>query len=268
MESIRETRRVLALKPAAPYIGGKRNLAGRLVKRIESIPHQTYAEPFVGMGGIFFRRETVAKAEVINDFSGDVANFFRILQRHYPQFMEILKFQITSRAAFDRLVKTDPETLTDLERAARFIYLQRLAFGGKVAGRNFGVALDRPARFNIATLAPQLDDLHERLAGVVIERLDFETFLQRYDRATTLFYLDPPYFGTERFYGADLFKRADFERLAEALARLKGRFLLSINDAPETRAIFKAFKQDRVKTTYSARRHGTAKPVGELIVSN
>lgn len=268
MESIRDHRRIRALTPAAPYVGGKRNLAGRLVKLIEAVPHSTYAEPFVGMGGVFFRRERIPPSEVINDFSGDVATFFRVLQRHYPQFMETLKFQITSRAAFERLSKTDPDSLTDLERAARFLYLQRLSFGGKVVGQNFGVALDRGARFNINTLAPHLDELHERLSGVVIERLDFATFIARYDRPTTLFYLDPPYHGTEHYYGPGLFARPDFERLAAALAGIKGRFILSINDTEETRAIFAAFTQRRVKTTYTAGSGSNAKPAAELIVSN
>jgi len=61
------------------------------------VPHETYAEPFVGMGGVFFRRRWAPRREVIN---GDVATLFRILLRHYPQFMETLKFQITSRAEF------------------------------------------------------------------------------------------------------------------------------------------------------------------------
>jgi DNA adenine methylase len=53
--------------------------------------------------------------------------------------METLKFQITSRREFERLAACNPDTPTDLERAGRFLYLQRLSFGGKVAGRNFGI---------------------------------------------------------------------------------------------------------------------------------
>src|SRR3954470_11964895 len=128
------------IRPVASYIGGKRTLATRLAERIAAVPHRTYAEPFVGMGGVFFRRRCRPSAEVINDRKGEVANLFRILQRHYPQFMDTLKFQITSRREFERLKVCDPATLTDLERAARFIYLQKLAFGGKVSGQNFGVS--------------------------------------------------------------------------------------------------------------------------------
>jgi DNA adenine methylase len=64
----------------------------------------------------------------------------------------MLRWQVTSRAGFERLRAQNPATLTDLERAARFLYLQKLTFGGKVAQRTFGVATDGPARFDVARL--------------------------------------------------------------------------------------------------------------------
>jgi DNA adenine methylase len=252
--------------PVAAWVGGKRNLSGRIIELIDTLPHTTYAEPFVGMGGIFLRRRRVPKSEVINDASQDVSNFFRILQRHYPQFMDTLKFQITSRARFLQLVKTDPSTLTDLERAARFLYLQRLSYGGKVVGQHFGVDASRSARFNLNLLGPRLEELHERLSGVVIECLDFETFIERYDRPGTLFYLDPPYYGTEGYYGKELFSREDFERLKEVLTRLQGRFVLSINDHPEIRRLFKGFQIEAVETSYTLQGQGQSKKAGELII--
>lgn len=218
------------------------------------------------MGGIFLRRSARPKAEVINDAGRDVANLFRILQRHYPQFLDVLKFQLTTRTEFNRLVDTNPETLTDLERAARFLYLQRTAFGGKVSGRNFGVALDRPARFNLTTLEPMLEDLHSRLSGVVIECLDFGEFIRRYDTPGTLFYLDPPYWGSEGDYGKALFARQDFQRLAEILTGIKGRFLMSINDVPEIREIFSWARLEEVATTYTIAGKGQAKPAAELLI--
>ena len=123
---------VQPIEPAASYVGGKKILSSRICKIIETVPHKLYAEPFVGMGGVFFRRRLAPKLEVINDRSGDISNFFRILQRHYPQLMDTLKFQVTSRREFERLKAANPETLTDLERAARFIYMEKIAFGGIV----------------------------------------------------------------------------------------------------------------------------------------
>lgn len=264
MESTREVR---PLPTLAPYIGGKRNLAQRLVERIEAIRHDTYAEPFVGMGGVFFKRAKAPKAEFINDWNRDVATLFRILQRHYVAFVEMMRFQLTTRAEFERLVATEPATLTDLERAARFLYLQRTCFGGKVAGRNFGVSLERPARFDVTKLGPILEAVHERLAGVTIECLPWAEFIDRYDRRGTLFYIDPPYWGSEGDYGRGLFQRADFEALAARLRTLQGRFILSLNDQPEVRRIFRGFAIEAVETTYTIAGKGRTQAAGELIIT-
>lgn len=260
------TRAVRPVSPPAAYIGGKRQLAHVLVDLIEEIPHETYAEPFVGMGGVFFRRRRAPRAEVVNDRSGDVATLFRILQRHYVPFMDMLRYQFTSRAEFDRLLRTDPTTLTDLERAARFLYLQRLAFGGKVAGRSFGVSAGMPGRFDVGKLAPMLEEINERLSGVIIENLGFDEFIARYDGRSVLFYLDPPYWGSEGDYGAGAFARSDFARLAEILERLAGRFVLSINYTPDVRRIFAAFDQAPVSLTYTIG-SGAPKEVGELVIT-
>jgi DNA adenine methylase len=259
-------RPVTPIRPAAAYIGGKRRLGEQLARRIEAVPHETYAEPFVGMGGVFFRRRWAARSEVINDVSRDVATLFRILQRHYPQFMETLKFQIASRREFERLASSNPDTLTDLERAGRFLYMQRLAFGGKVAGRNFGVDRNGPSRFDVTKLGPLLDEIHDRLAGVVIECLSWSDFIERYDGPATLFYLDPPYWGSETDYGAGVFMRADFIRLAARLSRIDGRFILSVNDVPEMREVFARFGIERVSTRYTVA-GGKWSDVAEIVVT-
>jgi DNA adenine methylase len=237
--------------PAAQWIGGKRHLAPRICALIESTPHRVYAEPFVGMGGVFLRRAMAAQVEAINDRDGEVANLFRVLQRHFSPLMELLQWQVASRAEFQRLAAQDPTLLTDLERAARFLYLQRLAYGGKVRGRSFGIDTLRSSDFNVGKLRDVLQAIHERLAGVTIDCLDWSEFLERWDRDETLFYLDPPYYGVETYYAAK-FPRADHERLAGALAGLKGQFILSMNDLPQTRAIYGAFPFETVRMAYTA----------------
>lgn len=260
-------RRVRPVHPAAAYIGGKKQLARRLAAMIAAVPHETYAEPFIGMGGVFLRRERAPKCEVINDISGDVATFYRILQRHYEPFMDMLRWRVTGRAEFERLMATDPSTLTDLERAARFLYLQRTAYGGKVAGRNFGVSPGSPGRFDVGRLAPILDELHDRLAGVIVERLPYGDLIARYDAPGTLFYLDPPYWGSETDYGAGVFGREDFARLAAQLAGIAGRFILSVNDVPGTREAFAAFDIEAVDLTYTIA-GGDGTSAREIIVTS
>lgn len=251
-------------KPVVPYIGGKRILSRRLVEIIAAEPHGLYAEPFVGMGGVFFRRRSRPEVEVINDISTDIVNVFRILQRHYQQLLDVLKWQICSRAEFERLVAADPDLLTDLERAARWIYLQRAGFGGKVVGQAFGVDKFTGARFNLTKVVPMLEDVHERLVGVCIERLPYADLIRRYDRPDALFYIDPPYFGCENSYGAGVFSKSDYEALRAILSGIQGRFIMSINDVPEMREIFSEFDVEEARLSYQISRRPT--PAKELIL--
>ncbi|WP_233140467.1 DNA adenine methylase [Acetobacter sp. DsW_063] len=255
------------LSTPAPYVGGKRNLASLIIDIIGKIPHQTYVEPFVGMAGVFLRRPTPARCEVINDLNGEVANLFRVLQRHFVALTDMLRWQVTSREHFERLRDTAPESLTDLERAVRLLYVQRIAYGGKVRGQTFNYA-QRTARFDVTKLLPALDDIHHRLASVTIECLPYGRLIERYDGPGVLFYLDPPYWGSEDYYAA-AFDRAEFGRLADQLASLRGTFVLSINDRPETREVFAAFNLMEVEAAYGLdSRYAERAPRGELLVSN
>lgn len=256
---------VQPVRPIAPYIGGKRALAGRLVKMIEEVPHELYAEPFVGMGGVFFRRRHRPRKEVINDINGEVVNVFRHLQRHYQQLLDTMKFQLCSRKEFERLVATDPKTLTELERASRFIYLQRTAFGGKVRGQSYGISFEAGSRFDMTKLVPILEETYERLCGVDIECLGYAQLIGRYDRPGALFYLDPPYHGNEQDYGSGVFSEADFELLRDALEAVEGHFIMSINDTPFIRETFAGFTIEEVSLNY--RVSGKVTPARELFIS-
>lgn len=254
-------------RPAAPWVGGKRLLAKKIIARQRGIEHRCYVEPFVGMGGVFLRRDFAPACEVINDYDREVSNFFRILQRHYVAFLDMLKWQLASRSEFERLLQVDPNTQTDLERAARFLYLQKLVFGGKRRG-NFGIIRTDSARFDLTKLVPVLEDVYERLNRVVIECLPWQAVIDRYDTDGTLFYLDPPYYGSESYYQA-AFCRDEFTEMADRLRTLKGRFILSLNDCPEVREIFSNFDVEKVAVPYSLTRQTHCRGErGELIISN
>jgi DNA adenine methylase len=255
-------------RPPAAYMGGKRNLAARLCAMIDATPHKAYIEPFVGMGGVFLRRSRRPSVEVINDLSGDVANLFRIIRRHYEPFVAELRWLISSREEFDRQKSIDPNTLTDIERAVRFLYLQRQSFGGVVPARQFGVDRGSGSRFNLGKLRAELKLLSRRLEPVKIEQLPYSDVIRRYDRAGALFYLDPPYDETAG-YGVP-FGRADYVAMAEQLATIAGNFIMSINDTPFIRETFAAFEIQEVATTWTigTKMTGAGAKVTELIIRN
>lgn len=257
---------VQPVRPIAPYIGGKRNLARPLCRRIEAVDHDVYAEVFVGMAGVFFRRSLRPRGEVINDWSADVANFFRCMRAHPGALCDLIALQLHSRHDFDRALRQDPTQLTDLERAARFVFIQKAAFGGRVGDRHFGMSKDGRSRFNARDVGEALLAASRRLQGVSIEQLPWADFIRKYDRPGTLFYLDPPYFACEDDYGPGMFDRTEFDQMAEILAGLKGRFILSLNDRPEVRKIFARFSIEAVQTHYGLAGQG-AKPAGEVIIT-
>jgi len=258
---------VKPLNPIAPYLGGKRLLAKTIVPIIEKIPHNIYCEPFMGMGGVFFRRKQKPKCEAINDINSEIINMFRMVEKFPNYLADMLKFKVCSRMEFKQMLATPPLLLTELERAVRYLYIQKNAFGGNTQHQAFGLDLGRTGRFVPEKLIPQIQDLHQRLAGVYIECLPYQDFITRYDRSDTLFSLDPPYWNCENDYGRGVFSKNDFDELAKLLKRIKGKFIMSINDVPEIRCIFKAFYIKEVQTTYTTGLQ-PGKKANELLISN
>ena len=243
------------------YIGGKRRLAPTLVRMFPD--HVTYVEPFCGGAQVFFHK-TPSQVEVLNDLDGEIVNFLRVCQRHHPELLRLLRFLVPSRSLFGQFSSQDPSQLTDVERACRFLYLQKNAFAGRRRNRSFHYVVAKPSNFNPARLPQTIARAAKRLARVQLECCPYEQILRRYDRSTTLFYLDPPYWRADlyQFNFAD----ADFEALAERLRQIHGRFLLSINDTPQTRRIFRLFAVQSCSVPYTATRAVTR--VDELLVAN
>jgi DNA adenine methylase len=251
-------------KPIIPWIGGKTRLAADIVPLFP--PHTCYVEPFAGAAGILFAKEP-SKSEVLNDVNGELVNLYRVLKNHLEEFVRHFKWELTSRQIFEWHKCTRPETLTDIQRAARFYYLQRTCFGGRVVGQTFGTDPTAPARLNLLRIEEDLSAAHLRLSSVVIEHLDWHDCVTRYDRESTLFFCDPPYWGTEG-YGVD-FPLVEYERLAEAARTVAGKMIITVNDHPEMRRVFAGFPMDVVGIKYSITAPGAErKQTGELIIRN
>lgn len=154
-------------------------------------------------------------------------------------------------------------TLTDIQRAVRFFYLQQNAFGGKVAGQSWGTATTAPP-LNLLRIEENLSAAHLRLAGAYIENMDWRALVQRYDRPHTFFYLDPPYWETEGY--AFEFGIEQYERMASDLRALKGKAIVSLNDHPEIRRIFAGFEIESVPISYTVGGGGRAVDRTEVII--
>jgi len=252
------------MKSPISYLGGKSRLAKQIVKMLPE--HTAYVEPFCGAAWVFFEKEP-SKVEVLNDMNLELVTFWRVVQNHLEEFLRHFKHCVISREIFDILNRTDATTLTDVQRAVCFYYLQRTGFAGKTKGRTMPAFKERPPSLNLTTLEEGILDVHWRMRRVVIERMDALQIIRRYDKPGTLFYIDPPYYGFEKDYPA-VWPRENFQQLAGLLTGIKGVFILSLNDRPEVREIFSAFRIKAVKTLYSASAKGGGKEAAEVLIYN
>ncbi|HCE41290.1 MAG: restriction endonuclease subunit M [Alcanivorax sp.] len=233
--------------PIIPWLGGKRRLVDRIIPFLP--PHKCYVEPFAGGAALLFNRPMPAEVEVLNDINGELINLYRVVQHHLEEFVRQFKWALSSRKVFEWQKMTRPETLTDIQRAARFYYLQHLAFGGRVQGQSFGTATTSPPGLNLLRLEESLSAAHLRLSNVWIENLGWEEVIGRYDRPHTLFYMDPPYWETEG-YGVD-FGWEHYERMAELLGQIQGKAIISLNDHPDIREVFADFHMETTGIRYT-----------------
>lgn len=250
-------------KPFIPWVGGKRRLAKDLLPLFPE--HKCYCEPFAGAGALLFMKEP-SKVEVLNDINGELVNLYRVVKHHLDEFVNHFRWSLTSRQTFEWEKMTSPETLTDIQRAARFYYLQKHAFGSKISSQSFGTAASGKPKFNLLRIQEDLSDAHLRLNQVLIENLDWVKCIQKYDRDYTLFFCDPPYWQTEG-YGVN-FGIEQYETMAQLARDIEGKMIITLNDHKDIRRIFKGFKMKKLKINYTVGGGGKAKPASELVILN
>lgn len=217
------------------WIGGKKLLRKRILEEFpEKETFNRYIEVFGGAGWVLFSAEKHAQMEVYNDVNGNLVNLFRCTKYHPEALQKELEFILMSREQFfNAKGQMEVAGLTDIQRAARFYILIKESFGSHL--QSF-----RKSPKNITNAIEYILKVSKRLNMVVIENLDFEHIIRTYDRKDALFYMDPPYYNTEKYY-PDRFMPADHVRLKEVLDKIKGKFILSYNDCEYIRELYRSY---------------------------
>ncbi|MDE6679018.1 MAG: DNA adenine methylase [Ruminococcus sp.] len=242
------------MKSFIAWMGGKRLLAPKIVSLFPN-DIDRYIEVFGGGGSVLFYKENHASLEVYNDFNSDLVNLFRCTKYHCAELQREISGYLNSREMFENIKeKMNISGFTDIQRAGMFYLINKISYGSNM--RTFG-----GRKRNIS--ADYMEEIEKRLANVVIENMDFEKLIKKYDHPEALFYCDPPYSHTERYYDI-LFRKEDHERLKKVLSKIQGRFILSYNDSSYIRELYKEFE---IATT--ERQNNLSKGVyKELIIRN
>lgn len=251
------------MKSFIGWIGGKSQLKKHI---IPLLPYgcNRYIEVCGGAGWILFGKEQIkGQMEVFNDIDGDLINLYRQIKYHCSELQNEMDW-LQSRELFtDFRNNFNANTpMTDLQRAARYLYLIRCSFGCN--RHSFATRPSTP--YNLIDSLPLYQ---ERLRDVIIENRDCVDLINTYDRPDAIFYVDPPYVGSEQYYNRKYssFGETDHIRLNECLKRIKGKFILSYNDCELVRELYHGFNMIGVDRNNSL----PSKPLPkykELIITN
>lgn len=242
------------------WIGGKKLLREEIVKRFPP-KIKRYIEVFGGAAWVLFHKDRHAELEVYNDYNSDLVNLFRVVKYHYSEVQKELSYILNSREVFeDFKAQYTVRGHTDIQRAARFFILIKTSYGSGC--RTYGCR-----KKDIS--GDYLRQIQERLANVVIENKSYDSVIEVYDRTNALFYLDPPYYGAEKYYSAE-FGPEDHEHLKAILAGIKGKFLLSYNDCPYIKDLYEGFNIEAVNRNNNlvGRYNHIDKRYSEFIIKN
>ncbi len=235
------------VKSPLRWPGGKGRLAETIISAMPA--HEAYVEGCCGGAAVFWAKpKDVSRAEILNDADGELINFYHVLHKFGRRLAQEVDAMPYSRALF-RKIRSE-ESRSAFRRAVRFWYLNRVAFGAKRRATSFGVKASTRTYVLPSVILEGLDRIMERLHGVCFEAIDVERLITLYDRARTLFYIDPPFYGTSQPY-AVRFYQTDHERLCCRLKKIQGTFLLSYNDCREVRRLYRGLHWRRLLTRYT-----------------
>ncbi len=246
------------------WVGGKKRLREQIIDEFPKEKLGLYVEVFGGAGWVLLARDKHAKYEVYNDINKNLSTLFKCVKYHREELEKEIEFNLYSRDEFNYQKKIlNLDNMTDIQRSAIFFSLIKHSFGSK------GLDFATRGRSKIEAIS-RFKDLAKRLDRVVIENKDFEELLSVYDRKDTLFYLDPPYYNSEKYYKdyGYKFDESDHLRLKSALDKVSGKWILSYNDNDFTRELYKNYNILEVERKECLSSDYNDKQYKELIIKN
>lgn len=222
------------LRPPFCRLGSKRDIADRIIKLFPN-DISTYVEPFVGSGAVFWKKPRHTK-EVLNDIDIElIKDYKRLKATKSRNFRTYLDTVPEIQAFVNKTPSNDADKLTwsIASRCNKFGFSAKNIADGKIY---------RSA--NPYNKLKNIEEYQARLKNVVITNMSYEKVIQKYDSPTSLFYCDPPYesiVGRDKKFQPYKHNTFDQQSLQNVLSNIRGKFLLSINDSPTIRKLYRGF---------------------------
>lgn len=261
------------IKPFLKWAGGKRQLLASLE---DFLPNQygKYIEPFLGGGALFFYLQP--HQGVIGDSNAELMNTYRVVRDQVDILIQTLSDYPHDKDFYYKLRAKQPADLSDIARAARFVYLNRTCFNGLYR-------VNKKGEFNVPFGSyknpricdgPTLRLASKALQSVEIITDDYLHTLKKYTKKGDLVFLDPPYYPISEYsdfkrYTKDFFYAEDHERLANVFKELSDAgvyVILTNSNAPFVRELYKDFFNHLVSSNRNINSIGSRRTNGEDLV--
>jgi DNA adenine methylase len=262
-------------QPFLKWAGGKTQLLNDLIKRVPK-DFGTYYEPFIGGGALYFA--IAPQRAVIADINDDLINTYKVVRDKPEELLEALKSFKNESDFYYEVRGRDQALLSDVERAARIIYLNRTCFNGLYRvnkSGQFNVPFANYKNPNFIQTDKILKD-SKVLSNTEIYHSGFEEVLTKAKKGDFI-YLDPPYVPKDVYsdfkrYNKEQFHLTDHEKLADLYNKLTERgcyVMLSNSDTPFTRELYKKWRVDTVYAKRLINKDATKRgEITEIIVTN
>ena len=241
--------------------GSKNKICEKVINDMP--PHRTYVEPFIG-GGVVFCSKSKAERNVINDLDKNIYHLWVDFKNTENIDFEFIPGVNADRETFFKFL-SQTEFKDDKERLYRNLFLNKYSFGGNMSKIGYkDIKKWRPIKFTY--LKRHFDEYKELLKDTTILNEDYKKIINIYDSEDTFFYLDPPYSKNLRYWGYGLPFITNKE-LLDNIRNIRGKFMLSYDDTPENRELFKDFYIKDIETHYGVKSKGL-RAVKEILITN
>jgi DNA adenine methylase len=238
-------------KPVLKWAGGKAQMLDVIVPNVPT-QYNKYIEPFIGGGALFF--ELAPKNAIISDSNPELINMYQVIADHAEQLIDRLEVMENNEDFYYMVRSTNPDTLSNIDKAARTIFLNRTCFNGLYR-------VNKKGEFNVPYgkyKNPKICDKENlRAASQILQKAtilhgDYKDILREYAGPGDFIFLDPPYIPVSKFsdfkrYTKEQFHIKDQEELAEEVKRLRNigcHALLTNSNHPLVHELYNEFKID------------------------
>lgn len=250
-------------KQLFPFMGSKPK---KLTSFITSIipEHKCFVDVFGGSGVVLSEKpKEISKVEVYNDINKRLTNLLKVINDRPIEFYLRAKNLFVSENIFKEFLKQNNFD-NEIDDALNYFYLCSTSIYG--IGNSLKHDVNKKPSVSYRNRLPSILEVSDRFKDVTILNKDFRYILKKYDSPTTLFYLDPPYYGSEEYYNY-IFTEKDHHDLSKILKNIKGKFILSYYAKTE---IYRLYRSNKIYHTTIRMQRSSGKKVyiNEKIICN